>query len=158
MSCSAGNLAVPLTACISTANIHDPHMYDVLIESLAGLVSYVAADSIYSGKKLYHSSKEKGIVLVCPIKRYRHTKGERLERHHFFRSRKGQRIIRKGGAIERLFDRTKDTYRIESLAVRGYHNVSSYVLACVFAYQVAIYYNCVVCRTRPQCVKHMLGS
>jgi len=157
MSCSTGKLAVPLTACITTANTYDPHMYDILIEPLSGLASYVAADSIYSGKKLHDYSEKKGIILVCPIKRYRHTKGERLKRHHFFMSRKAQRIIRKRGAIERMFDRVKDTYRIEPLAVRGYLNVSSYVLACVFVYQIAIYYNCVIGRTRPQCVKHMIG-
>ncbi len=157
-----------------TANIYDPRMYNILVEPLAGLVNNVAADSIYSGKELYdysgkelydYSGKElydysekKGIILVCPIKMYRHTKGQRLERHHFFRSRKGQKIICKRGAIERLFDRTKDTYGIEPLAVRECLNVSSYVLACIFMYQIAIYYNCVTGRTRPQCIKHMLGS
>ncbi len=158
MSCSTGKIAVPLTACITTANIYDPRMYDILVEPLAGLVNNVAADSIYSGKELYDYSEKKGVVLVCPIKRYRHTKGQRLERHHFFKSKKGQKIIRKRGAIERMFDRTKDTYAIEPLAARGYLNVSSYVLACVFVYQIAIYYNCVTGRTRPQCIKHMLGS
>ena len=157
MSCSTGKLAVPLTASVSTANVYDPQMYDILVEPLAGLVSYMAADSIYSGRELYRSSKEKGIVLVCPIRRYRHTKGERLKRYHFFRSRKGQRIIRKRSAIERMFDRTKDTFGISYLPVRGKSNVSSYVLMCVFVYQIAIYYNCVTGRTRPQCVRHMLG-
>jgi hypothetical protein len=34
MSCSTGRLAVPLTADLTTANIYDPHMYDVLVEPL----------------------------------------------------------------------------------------------------------------------------
>lgn len=157
MSCSTGKLAVPLTACITTANIYDPHMYRALVEPLAGLVWHVAADSIYSGQKLYDYSARKGIVLVCPIKRYRHTKGQRLKRHHLFRSRKGQRIIHKRSAIERTFDRTKDTFGIEPLPVRGYLDVSSYVLTCVFVYQVAVYYNCKIGKKRPQCVKHMIG-
>jgi hypothetical protein len=87
-----------------------------------------------------------------------HTNGERLKRHHFFRSRKGRQIIHKRSAIERLFDRTKDTFGISYLPVREKHNVTSYVLMCVFVYQIAIYYNCVTERTRPQCVKHMLGN
>ena len=157
MSCSTGRLAVPLTAGVTTANVYDPHMYDILVEPLAGMVSYVAADSIYSGEEPYDYSEGKGIVLVCPIRRYRHTAGERLKRYHFFRSRKGQGIIHKRSAIERMFDRTKDTFGISYLPVRGKRNVSSYVLMCVFVYQVAIYYNCVMGRTRPQCVKHMLG-
>jgi len=158
MSCSTGKIAVPLTACITTANVYDPRMYDILIEALAGLISHVAADSIYSGKESYDSSKEKGIVLVCPIKRYRHTKGQRLKRYCFFKSRNGQRIIRKRAAIERLFDRIKDTFGIEPLLERGMDNVSSYVLMCVFAYQIAIYWNCVMGKIRPQCVKHMIGN
>jgi hypothetical protein len=157
MACSTGKLAVPLSAGITTANVFDPHRYDVLIESIAGLIPYVAADSIYSTKETYDSSSKKRIVLVCPIKRYRYTKGERLRHYHFFRSKKGQGIIRKRSAIERLFDRVKDTFGISKVPVRGHPNVSSYVLTCVFVYQLAIYYNCMTGRTRPQCVKHMLG-
>ncbi|MBI5145851.1 MAG: transposase, partial [Thaumarchaeota archaeon] len=157
VSCSTGKIVVPLTADTSTANVYDPHMYDILVEPLAGLVSYVAADSIYSGGEQYDYSESKGIVLVCPIKRYRHTKGERLKRCHFFKSTKGQRIIRRRGAIERLFDRIKDTFGIEPLQVRGMHNVSSHVLMCVFVYQVAIYYNCMMGVKNPQRVKHVIG-
>jgi hypothetical protein len=36
--------------------------------------------------------------------------------------------------------------------------VTSYVLVCVFVYQIAIYYNCMMNSRNPQCVKHMLGS
>jgi hypothetical protein len=158
MCCSTGRLAVPLTAGISTANVYDPHMYDVLVEPIAGLVPYMAADSLYSSEELYQFSKEIGITLVCPIKRYRHTKGIRLKRHHFFRSKKGQGIIRKRNSIERLFDRMKDTFGIEPLPVRGMPNASSYVLMCVFVYQIAIYYNCMMGVSKPQCVKHMLGN
>jgi hypothetical protein len=81
MSCSTGRLAVPLTADLTTANIYDPHMYDVLVEPLACLIQNVAADSIYSAKECYNYSEKSGVVLVCPIKRYRHTKGERLKRY-----------------------------------------------------------------------------
>jgi hypothetical protein len=156
LSCSTGRLAVPLTACITSANVYDPHMYEGLVEPLSGLVSHMAADSIYSGKEPYDYSEEKGIVLVCLIRRHRHTKGERLRRYYFYRSKKGQAIIRKRGAIERLFDRIKDTFGMSTIP-RGYDNVSSYVLTCVFVYQIAIYYNCITGRSRPQCVKHMLG-
>jgi hypothetical protein len=158
MCCSTGRLPVPLNACISTANVYDPHMYHTLIDPLAGLVPYMAADSLYSSEELYHTSKEMGVTLVCPIRRHRHTKGVRLKRYHFFRSRKGQGIIRKRGAIERMFDRTKDTFGISYLPVRGERNVTSYVLVCVFVYQIAIYYNCMMNSRNPQCVKHMLGS
>jgi hypothetical protein len=158
MSCSTGKLAVPLTADVGTANIYDPHRYDTLTDPLAGLVPYMVADSLYSSEKLYYSSKEKGITLVCPIKRYRHTKGIRLKRYHFFRSGRGQKIIRRRNSIERMFDRIKDTFGISYLPVKGERNVTSYVLMCVFVYQIAIYYNCMMGVNKPQCVKHMLGN
>ncbi|MDE1728652.1 MAG: transposase [Thaumarchaeota archaeon] len=69
MSCSTGRLAVPLSAGITTANVFDPHRYGILIESIAGMISHVVADSIYSTKETYDSSSNKRIVLVCPIGR-----------------------------------------------------------------------------------------
>jgi hypothetical protein len=158
MCCSTGKVSVPLTATVSTANIYDPHRYDVLVKPLAGLMPYMAADSLYSSEELYYTSKEMGVTLVCPIRRYRHTKGIRLKRYHFFGSKEGQWIIRRRNSIERLFDRMKDTFGIESLPVRGRYNVSSYVLMCVFVYKIAIYYNCMMGVSKPQCVKHMLGN
>ncbi|WP_157926454.1 hypothetical protein [Candidatus Nitrosotalea okcheonensis] len=92
---------------------------------LAGMVSHVAADFIYSGEEQYDYSEGIGIVLVCPIKKYRHTKGERLKRYPFFRSMKGQQIIRKRSAIVRMFVRTKDNFGISRVSVRGFGNVSS---------------------------------
>ena len=38
MSCSTGKLVVPLSADVSTANVHDGKMYEILTESLAGFV------------------------------------------------------------------------------------------------------------------------
>jgi hypothetical protein len=54
-----------------------------------------------------------------------------------------------------MFDRVKDTFGISYLPVRGHLNVSSYVLGCVFVYQIATYYN-VIGKARPQCIKHMI--
>lgn len=158
MCCSTGKLIAPLSADITAANIYDPHRYDILVEPIAGLVPYLAADSLYSSEEMYHSSKAKGIILVCPIKRYSHTKGIRLKRYRFLHTWNGQRIIRRRNSIERMFDRIKDIFGIEPLPVRGFCNVSSYVLLCVFVYQIAIYHNCVMGVKNPQCVKHMLGN
>ncbi|MEO9310173.1 MAG: hypothetical protein ABI337_07745 [Nitrososphaera sp.] len=72
--------------------------------------------------------------------------------------KKGQRIIRKRGAIERLFDRIKDTFGLSVIPVCRYVNVSSYVLLCIFVYEISIYYNCIIGKTEPQYVKHMLGN
>jgi len=41
MSCSTGKLIVPLSADLSTANIHDGAMYCGIVESLAGLVDNI---------------------------------------------------------------------------------------------------------------------
>ncbi len=90
---------MPLTADI-TANVFDPHRYDVLIELLAEMVPYMASCSLYSSQELYESSRKQGIILVCPIKRCRHTKEERLKRYRFFRSKKGPEDNSQRSAIE----------------------------------------------------------
>ena len=77
---------------------------------------------------------------LCAQSKDTGTQGGRLKRYCLFKSKKGQAMIRKRGAIERLFDRIKDTFGVSPLPVRGYDNVSSHVLTCVFVYQIAIYY------------------
>lgn len=158
MTCSTGPLAVPLTARVTTANVHDANMFDFLAEPLAGMVPYMTADSIYSSEELYESGKRNyRMILVCPIKRYNATSGTRLLRHQFFKSEKGQQIVRQRDAIERLFDRIKDTFSVEPVPVRGKSNVSAYLLMCVFVYQVTVCYNCMMGKNKPQCVKHIIG-
>ena len=46
-SCSTGKLIVPLSADVSTANVHDGKMYCTLVEALAGLVENVLCDLTY---------------------------------------------------------------------------------------------------------------
>jgi hypothetical protein len=137
MCCSTGKLVVPLSVDVSCANVHDTQMYHNVVGSLPDTVRYVVADAGYDDQNLYDFTRQRGARLVCPIRRYRHTKGIRLKRYYLYRSRKGQRTIRKRGAIERQFDRIKDTFGVEPLPVRGMRNVTSYVLMCVLVYQLA---------------------
>ena len=46
-NCSTGKLIVPLSADVSTANVHDGKMYCTLVEPLAGLVENVLCDPAY---------------------------------------------------------------------------------------------------------------
>lgn len=157
LSCTTGNVIVPLSACISTANVQDNMVYQNLVERLPAAVRYVVADAGYEDYKLYDYSRNRGIRLVYPIRRYRHTKGKRLELIRFYKSRKGQSIHRKRGiSIEPLFECVKGTFGISSAPVVGFENVSSYLLMCVFAYQLAVYYNCITNTKNPRCIKHML--
>ncbi|MDE1832175.1 MAG: hypothetical protein KGI02_07380 [Thaumarchaeota archaeon] len=94
-----------------------------------------------------------------PIRRYRHTKKKRLEMIRFYRLRKGRRVYNtRSASIEPLFDCVKETFGISAAPVRGFENVSSYLLSCVFVYQMAVYYNCVRGSAVPRCVRYMLGS
>lgn len=157
--CSTGKLVVPLSARITTANISDNLRYRQLVEPLPESVRYIAGDLGYRDYKLYDYSRQRGIVLVCPIRRFRHTKKERLDLIRFYGSRKGQSVYRtRSVSIEPLFECIKETFGISSMPVRGFDNVSSYLLACVFVYQMAVYYNCIMGSDRPRCVKHMLGN
>ncbi|MGI0074347.1 MAG: transposase [Nitrosotalea sp.] len=157
MVSSTGRIIVPLSADISTANVSDNHMYCSLVESLQA--RYVVADLGYDDHKLYDYSRYRGMRLVCPIRRYRHTKGDRLKMISFYKSRKGQSIYRnRSVSIEPLFECVKNTFGISVSPVRGFENVSSYLLMCVFVYQVAVYYNCIMDNENPRCVKRMLGN
>ncbi len=159
LSCSTGPLVVPLSAGITPANVYDNQMYQDLIGCLPDTVQYVVADAGYDDHKLYDYSRYRGIRLVCPVRRYRHTKGERLEMISFYKSRKGQKIYHnRGVSIEPLFECIKDTFGTSVSPVIGFDNVSSYLLMCVFVYQIAVYYNCIMDNENPRCVKRMLGN
>jgi len=90
LSCSTGPLVVSLSTDFSTANVSDNQMYCNRIEPLPNnTVRYVATDLGYDDHKLYDFSKNHGITLVCPIRRYRSTKGKRLKLVQFYKSDAG---------------------------------------------------------------------
>ena len=159
ITCSAGLLPVPLSADFTTANIPDNSIYYTLIEPLSDIVQHTVADMGYDDHNLYDYSRQRGITLVCPIRRYRHTKGKRLQMIRFYKSRKGQTTYgRRSTSIEPLFQCIKDAFDISVVPIRGFENARSYVLMCVMVYQLAVYYNCVMNHTNPRCVKRMLGN
>ena len=70
LTSTTGDLVVPLTADVTTANVSDNKMYvpltfSSLVFSLPSL-RYMTADHGYDDKKLYGYSKRLGIDLVCP--------------------------------------------------------------------------------------------
>lgn len=159
LSSSTGKLVVPLSAGITSANVSDNQMYCNLVEPLPDMVKYVVADAGYDDHNLYDYSRYRGIRLVCPVRRYRRTKGERLGIISFYESKKGQKIYRnRSVSVEPLFQCLKDIFGISTVPVLGYHNVSSYILMCVFVYQVAVYWNSIMKNNNPRCVRRMLGN
>jgi hypothetical protein len=159
MSCSTGPLVVPLSACVTTANIPDNQTYRNIVEPLPCDIRYVVADAGYDDWKLYGFTRYRGIHLVCPVRRYHHTKGDRLKLVAFYQSRKGQRVYgNRGVSVEPLFCTIKDTFGIDPSPVIGFENVSSYILMCIFVYQISVYYNCIVGSDKPRCVRYMLGN
>ncbi|MDE1862736.1 MAG: hypothetical protein KGI33_07480, partial [Thaumarchaeota archaeon] len=80
VSCSTGDLVVPLSADYTTANVPDNQSYRPLVYPIAGFVDNVAADPAYDDGELYRFSSDVCAArLACPIKRYRNTPQERLE-------------------------------------------------------------------------------
>ncbi len=73
LTCTTGEIVVPLTADVTTANVQDNQMYVPLVSSIIfslPLTSYMIADPGYDAKKLYeYSKKTLGIDLVCPVER-----------------------------------------------------------------------------------------
>lgn len=161
---AAGDLIVPLTADVTTANVQDNQMYVALTSysSVFALPSlrYMAADPGYDDKKLYeYSKKALGIDLVCPVERYKNTSKKRLEIVCFYQSGLGQSIYNQRGiSVEPLIEHIKSVFRIDPLPVRGFHVVSAIVLISVLLYQLMVYYNCKVGKSNPKSIKYMLGT
>ncbi|SMH71237.1 hypothetical protein [Candidatus Nitrosotalea okcheonensis] len=61
-------------------------------------------------------------------------------------------------SVEPLFECLKDAFGTSVLLVRGFDISSSYVLMCIFAYQIAVYYNCITGNDNPRCVKRMFSN
>ena len=157
MSCSTGKLIVPLSACITTANVHDSKPYCEIIESLAGLLQNILADPAYDDGSLYESTKNNDMRLICPIKKYPRTPPDRIKLVEFYNSKEGQELYsQRKISIEPLFEYLKDTFNIRVLPVKGFANVKSFVLICVLVYQLAVYYNCITKVDNPRIVKRML--
>jgi hypothetical protein len=142
----------------TTASV-DNMSYRYLVP-IAGFVENVAADPAYDDGKLYRFTNDACVArLVCPIRKYKNTPQERLELVEFYNSREGQCIYgTRKISVEPLFECIKDAFGISVLPVRGFENTRSYVLMCVFVYQLAVYYNCVTGAKNPRCIKHMLGN
>jgi hypothetical protein len=111
-STTTGDLVVPLSAGVTTANVQDNQMYVPLTSSSSSSssvfslpsVRYMTADHGYDDKKLYeYSKKTLGIDLVCPVERYKNTPKKRLELVCFYQSVLGQSIYNQMGiSIEPL--------------------------------------------------------
>ncbi len=169
LTSTTGELVVPLTADVTTANVPDNKMYVPLMSyssSSSSLVFslpsalYMIADSGYDDKKLYEYSKKKlGMDLVCPVERYESTSKKRLEIVCFYQSALGQAIYsRRRISIEPLIEHLKSVFRIDPLSTRGLHTVSAIVLLSVLLYQIMVYYNCKTKKINPKSIKYMLGT
>ena len=145
MSCSTGKLIVPLSADVTTANVHDGKMFETLVEPLAGLVKNILCDPAYDNFKLYQFSDKKHLRLICPVKVYPSTPPERIKLAYFYNSKEGQELYwNRKSSIEPLFQTFKDTFNIRTVPVKGLCNAKSFVLIGVLVYQLAVYYNCII--------------
>ncbi len=112
---------------------------------------------IYQNRSLYHSSNEKNLRLICPLRVYPSTPPDRIKLAEFYDSKEDQELYsQRKVSIEPLFEIVKDIFNIRTLPVRGLENVKSFALVCVLVYQLAVYYNCVAGNENPRIVKRML--
>ena len=161
---AAGDLTVPLTADVTTANVQDNQMCVTLTSSSSVFslpsLRHMAADPGYDDRKLYeYSRKALGMDLVCPVERYKNTSKKRLELVCFYQSTLGQSIYNQRGiSVEPLIGHIKSVFRIDPLPVRGFHAVSAIVLLSVLLYQIMVYYNCKTDKLNPKSIKYMLGT
>ena len=157
MICSVGKLIVPLSAGITTANVHDSKMFQKLIEPLLESIKNILADPAYADSKLYDASDKKNHRLICPIKVYPSTPPDRIKRAEFYHCKVGQELYaHRKTSIEPLFEIIKDIFGIRTVPTKGFENVQSFVLTSVLVYQLAVYYNCMMGAENPRLVKRML--
>ncbi len=160
ISCSTGSLIVPLAADVTTANIPDNNMYQSITSpspSLSGAIRYVVADEGYDDHKLCDYSRQRGFLLLFPLKRYEHTTDhDRLALLQLYQSEFGQQVYSlRSVSVEPLIEQIKDIFDIDPLPVRGYYKVRSIVLLYVLLYQLMVYYNHLTGRPL-RALKHML--
>jgi Transposase DDE domain len=163
LTCTTGDLILPLTADVTTANIPGNKMYTPLTaSSVFSLPSalYMVADPRYDDKKLYeYSKKTLGMDLVCPLQRYESTSKKRLELECFYQSALGHVIYnRRRISIEPSIEHIKSVFRIDPLPVRGFHKVPAIVLLSVLLYQIMVYYNFKTNKSNPKSIKYMIGT
>ncbi len=164
LTSTTGEIVVPLTADVTTANVPDNKMYVTLTSSSLVFslpsVLYMIADPGYDDKKLYeHSKKVLELELVCPAKRYKSNSKKRLEIVCFYQSALGQHIYNpRKISVEPLIEYIKSVFRGDPLPARGFHTVSAIVLLSVLLYQMMVYYNCKTEKINPKSIKYMLGT
>ena len=164
LTCTTGEIVVPLTAYVTTANIQDNQMYVTLTSSSSVFslpsVLYMIADPGYDDKKLYeYSKKVLGIDLVCPVERYKSTSKKRLELVCFYQSVLGQAIYsQRRISIEPLIEHIKSVFKIDPSPVRRFNAISAIVLLSVLLYQLMVYYNCKTKNINPKSIKYMLDT
>jgi hypothetical protein len=163
LTSTTGDLVVPLTADVTTANVQDNKMYIPLSSSSVfslPYVLYIIADPGYDDKNLYkYSKKVLGIDLICPVERYKNTSKARLGLVCFYQSALGQAIYsQRRISIEPLIDHIQSVFRIDPLPARGFHTVSAIVLLSVLLYQLMVYYNCKTEKINLKSIKYMLGT
>ncbi len=164
LTCTTGEIVVPLTADVTTVNVQDNQTYVPLTSSSSvfslPLTCYMVADPGYDDKNLYkYSKKTLGIDLVCPVERYKSTPKERLDLVCFYQSALGQAIYsQRRISIEPLIEHIKSVFRIDPLPARGFSMISAIVLLSVLLYQLMVYYNCKKENSNPKSIKYMLGT
>jgi Transposase DDE domain len=161
---ATGNLIVPLTADVTTANVQDNQMHVSLTSSSLAFslpsLRHMAADPGYDDRKLYeYSRKALGMDLVCPAERCESTSKKGLELVCFYQSAVGQSIYnQRGTSVEPLTEHVKSVFGIDPLPARGFHAVSAVVLLSVLLYQIMVHYNCKTDKLNPKSIKHVLGT
>ena len=104
MSCSTGKLSVPLSANLSTANVHDSQKFDGLIELLLRFKN-ILTDPAYDDGSLYDFCVKKKMRLICSVKIYPSTPPERINLADFYHSIRGQKLYsQRKVSIEPLFE------------------------------------------------------
>lgn len=119
------------------------------------LMTWVKEDTCKPAAGSNRAGQKKGGTLTVDEKQRRVM--EKSDKRFATREGKKTYDLRKA-SVEPAQGRIKDLFGLHTLPVRGTKAVNTYVLACVFVYQVAIFYKCVRKIKDPLQVKEFLSS
>lgn len=137
------SLSIPIDCEITKANPQDNIIALPLLKRLSLKANrYILADKGYDDKKLREACELKKLKFIVPMKRYLHTKDDRLAHIKFYNSKIGRKIYaQRGKTIEPLFGYIKELFSTTKLLMKGFKNVQAYLSITVWLYQILIYVN-----------------
>jgi hypothetical protein len=141
-------LMIPLAWQVTPANQQEVNFFIPLFRQAMAFLpppQEIVADASYDSRALFHWAEKHHMRLTTPINKgnqdFSRLKPDRLKRHNWYKSKRGQRLYQRRTDIERLNGQTKDVFWIDPLPLVRLKRISTYINLVLLAYLTGVYYN-----------------